>query len=85
MAKIFGLSYLIMGFLFGLFISAISLVRTTMLVTQSSVMAKLFGVGAIIFLPIFYGILGVVSGYIAAFIYNWLARRVGGLKLDFEQ
>ena len=40
----------------------------------------LFGVGAVIFLPIFYGVLGAIGGALAALIYNIIAGMVGGLR-----
>ena len=42
------------------------------------------GIGAMIFMPIFYGILGFVFGALGAFIYNVLAGFVGGVQLDLE-
>ena len=47
--------------------------------------AILFGAGAIIFLPIFYGVFGFVSGLICAWLYNLLAGWMGGIEVDFEQ
>lgn len=45
-------------------------------------MGMLFGVGAILLLPIFYGIAGFVGGAIGALIYNMAAGVVGGLQVD---
>jgi hypothetical protein len=44
----------------------------------------LFGVGSIIFLPIFYGILGFIGGLITAWTYNLVARFAGGLEIELE-
>jgi hypothetical protein len=44
----------------------------------------LFGVGFIIFLPIFYGILGFIGGLITAWTYNLVARFAGGLEIELE-
>lgn len=43
------------------------------------------GVGAIIFLPIIYGIFGFIGGVIYAFIYNILAGMTGGLQMEFSR
>lgn len=43
-----------------------------------------FGVGAIIFLPIFYGISGFVAGVIQAFIINLALKITKGLKLEVD-
>lgn len=44
----------------------------------------LFGVGAIIFLPIMYGIMGFIGGAIMAFVYNVVAGIAGGVELELE-
>lgn len=42
----------------------------------------LFGVGAIVVLPVFYGAIGFLGGLIGAVLYNLLARTVGGVEID---
>jgi hypothetical protein len=42
------------------------------------------GVGALIFLPIFYGVIGFIGGIIGALLYNLVAGIVGGIKIDLE-
>ena len=44
----------------------------------------LFGVGAIVLLPILYGVLGLVAGAFSAAIYNLFARMVGGLEVEIQ-
>ncbi|HEV7348465.1 hypothetical protein [Telluribacter sp.] len=39
------------------------------------------GIAMIIFMPLLYGIIGVVIGYLFAFVYNLLAPRIGGIKV----
>jgi hypothetical protein len=41
-----------------------------------------FGAAAIVIFPIIYAIVGFVAGAITAFIYNIVAQKVGGVKLD---
>ena len=43
-----------------------------------------FGVAAIIFLPIVYGIVGFIGGLIVAFLYNVVAGWVGGIEIELE-
>lgn len=47
-------------------------------------MGSVFGVGAIIFLPVVYGIMGLVIGAVSAALYNVFAGIVGGLSVDVE-
>lgn len=84
-AKVMGIGYLVMGLLLGVFFTGLSLVRSVAAPMATSTTAKLFGVGSIVIWPIFYGVLGVISGFISAWVYNWIASTVGGIKLEFEQ
>lgn len=43
-----------------------------------------FGIGAIILFPIGGFISGLVQGLIVAVVYNFLAPRIGGIKLQFD-
>lgn len=45
----------------------------------------LFGVGAVIFFPLLYGVLGTIMGFIIALIYNLTAKMTGGIKMEFVQ
>jgi len=42
------------------------------------------GVGFLIFLPVLYAAMGFVGGVIGAWLYNLLARWIGGFELEFE-
>jgi hypothetical protein len=44
----------------------------------------LFGVGAIVLLPIFYGVMGLVFGALGAAIYNLVAGAVGGIEVETQ-
>lgn len=44
-----------------------------------------FGILSIILFPIFYGILGFIGGLISGFLYNIIARIVGGIELELDQ
>ncbi len=38
-----------------------------------------------IFLPLIYGAMGFVFGSLMAFIYNFAAKYVGGIEIEFEE
>ena len=46
--------------------------------------SMVFGVGGIVILPIFYGVLGFIGGAIWAGLYNLFAGFVGGVELHLE-
>jgi hypothetical protein len=73
---------LVLGGLFSLF----SLVGGAMgaMAGEQGAWAMLFGVGAIIIAPIFYGIIGFISGGLMAWIYNIAAGVMGGVELELE-
>jgi hypothetical protein len=50
----------------------------------SPLIGLLFGAGAVIALPIFYGVLGFICGAVAAWIYNLAAKGAGGIELDLQ-
>ncbi len=42
------------------------------------------GFGFMVFLPLLYALMGFVFGVIGSFIYNLMARWMGGFELEFE-
>jgi hypothetical protein len=42
------------------------------------------GVGAVVTLPIIYGIIGFLSGLIGGALYNFFAGMVGGIVVEFD-
>jgi hypothetical protein len=42
------------------------------------------GAGAIILMPIMYGIMGFIGGIISAALYNLLAGIIGGIEMNFD-
>ena len=47
-------------------------------------LGPIFGVGAIVFLPLLYGVMGLVGGALSAGLYNLFAGMVGGVELDLQ-
>ena len=74
-----------MGLLIGLLFACLSLVGAGFAPENSQLpagMATAFGVGAVVVLPIVYGIFGLIGGAIGAGLYNVFASMVGGIELD---
>ena len=86
-AKIGGLLYGLIGLLFGFLFSLFSIVGAAFGIMQgeeSAIFGLLFGIGAIVFLPIFYGGMGFVFAALTAWLYNLISGLVGGLELEIE-
>ena len=85
-ARVIGALYAILGLIAGLIIACISLVSAGFISSQDPDVppwfGSVFGVGAIVILPIVYGIIGVVFGAIVAAIYNGVAGMVGGIEVE---
>jgi hypothetical protein len=82
-AKVAGLLYVIMGLVFGAFVSLAAMVGSFAANDESAgVFGALFGVGAIILLPIFYGCLGFVMTLVMAALFNVATGIVGGVEVD---
>jgi hypothetical protein len=77
----------ITGFIAGLIIAVLSseiAVLFPSLTERTVILDVLLGESAIIILPIMAFIGGFIEGFIIAVIYNYLAPRIGGIKLGFE-
>lgn len=91
LAKMYGALSAGMGLIFGAIFALFSLVGSGLAAVAAeegeamgAFFGMLFGAGAVIFMPLFYGLMGVVMGAISAIIYNLAARFVGGLRLEVE-
>jgi hypothetical protein len=83
--KILGVLYAILGLIVGAMFSAIGLLAVVSSSSQGAgIVGLLFGVGAIIFFPILYGIMGFIFGLVMAFFYNLIASRIGGIEVEAE-
>ncbi len=77
---------LIVGIIFAIGSTAIlSLVNVPGSEIDLTGFGLLFGLGAIIIMPIAGFIGGLIEGLIIAVIYNFLAPRIGGIKLQFAE
>ena len=44
----------------------------------------IYGIAALIGFPIFYAVLGFIGGAIVSFVYNLVARSIGGIEIEVE-
>ena len=83
LAKIYSCLMAIMGLIIGLFFGLMNLFLPA---SEFGIMPySLLGLWAIIFFPIFYGIMGFIAGFFMAWIFNLITKYVGGLELEFEK
>lgn len=83
--KISGAIYVIMGLIVGAIFSLISLLGVAAAGTRDAgMLGALFGVGAIVIFPLFYGVLGFIVTVISAAIYNLVAGWVGGVVVELD-
>jgi hypothetical protein len=80
----------VLGLVVGIFYAAIFGFITATLPTGTAVLnvgwlGVLFGLGSIITMPIMFFIAGLIQGVIVAVLYNFLAPRIGGIKLRFKE
>jgi hypothetical protein len=88
-ARVSGGIYALLGLVIGCGVAVVSLIG---LLTHAgaasgspaSPFPALLGVGAIVLVPLFYGVIGLVGGALMASLYNLLARVVGGLEMDLQ-
>jgi hypothetical protein len=84
-ARISGTLNAIMGIVLGAIFSLAALAGAfTGDSSQGPFAATVFGVAAIIILPVLYGGIGFLATLIAAWLYNVLAGVVGGIELDLQ-
>lgn len=80
-AKISGVAYAVMGFVFGVLFAGVALLAKE---TGSGTETLIFGIGAPIALPLMYGGLGFVFAYLTVMVYNFFASKIGGVIIETE-
>ena len=76
MAKVLGLMYLILAVIFSPFILLMASAEGPIGLTESIVIA--------IAIILFYGIAGGIGGFLIGIIYNFIARKFGGIEMEIE-
>ena len=87
-ARIYGTLLGAFGLLAGVLIALFSLVAGAGMTAAGAEgtgwLGAIFGVGAIVLLPLCYGVFGILTGALTAALYNLFAGMVGGVELDIE-
>ncbi len=96
LGKVMGVIGTVIGLVVGILVAVISIISsqavsdfiTSLLPRYESDLIQygyLFGAGAIVVLPLIAFVVYFISGWIIAVIYNFVAPRIGGIKLGFEE
>jgi hypothetical protein len=81
---IVGIFYaVVFGALFSAFLSNIP--ASTGYMPNSGIFGLFFGLAAVVIMPITMFVGGLIQGALIAFVYNFLAPRIGGIKLQFKE
>jgi hypothetical protein len=86
LAKVLGVLYAILGFIGGVLFALLGGFGFGRALPGMGGLGSGFGfaVVAIVCFPIVYGVFGWVGGWIVASLYNWVARRFGGIVLETQ-
>jgi hypothetical protein len=89
LAKMLGAMYAGIGLIFGFFVSLAALFGAALggqMPGQGNqippILGVLFGLGAVILLPVVYGVMGLIVGALSALIYNLVAAVAGGIEIE---
>jgi hypothetical protein len=82
-AKVAGLLYLVLGFIFGAIVSLFSLGGVLFAERAGGdIGSMVFGAGAIVILPICYAVFGFFMTLIMASLFNLVVGITGGIEID---
>ena len=83
-AKVSGVIYAILGLLSGAMFALVSHGGAGR-GPGGALFDAVFGVGALVFMPIGYGVVGFLFSLILAVLYNGVARFVGGIEIQTDR
>jgi len=79
LAKVMGAVYVVIGLVLGIFFAA-----GAPFSSDVPSPAWMYGMGAVIILPIVYGIMGLILGWFVAVVYNTVSKKFGGVEIETE-
>ena len=86
-AKVLGVFYTAIGLIAGVIVAAIGLFGAAVghaSEGMNPMLSGMFSVGAIVVLPVLYGVMGALGGLIFSWLYNVIARLVGGIQVTLQ-
>ena len=84
-AKFFAVYYFLMSLIFILPIFLITLLIGSISSTNTSPVPGIFGGVFLIFVPIFYAVIGYTMVACGSWFYNVIAKKIGGVEFEFDQ
>ncbi len=88
LGKLIGGIAAVFGLIFGLFFTVFSLFGATLATFEGGgtegLVGLVFGVGALIVMPLFYGVFGFLQGVLTAVLANLAMHFFGGLEVNIE-
>ena len=83
-ARVAGMLYAAIGLIFGALFSLFAVFTSATGVTNSPFSA-LFGVAAVVILPIVYGVFGLIMSFLGASLFNIVSGLVGGVAFQADR
>jgi len=85
--KVLGCLYFLIGLIAGGLVSLFALLGAAAAGPRrgGSVEQLIFGVGAVIIIPVVYGVIGLIGGLISGALYNVVASVVGGIEIELQR
>ena len=82
-AKVQAILMIVVGLVLGIFYAIVAAsIDKTQYTSEPIVM---LGWWSILIMPVFYGILGFILGAIGAWLYNIVAKKVGGIEIELSK
>jgi hypothetical protein len=83
-AKFFAFFYFLVSAVFIFPIGLITLLVGSFSGQKSGVFGATFGGALLLLLPLFYAAIGAVMVATASFVYNQIAKRIGGIEIELD-
>lgn len=85
-AKIYAALLATIGFIAGLLLAAALIFNSLMYASEGDIQGMVMlglSVAAIVVLPLLYGLLGFIVGMLVSWLFNLVAKRIGGIGMTF--